>query len=106
MGREGKVGTVIKVDLDALREGLSEHVRRASSGETLLIVEHDRVLAELGPPRRTQEEPRSEGPLDALVRDGLVTPATAPGGARPRIPPPRAKLEDLLAELRSDRSRT
>ena len=39
------------VGLKVLKNKLSEYVRLAASGETVLVTDRDRVVAELGPPQ-------------------------------------------------------
>ena len=39
------------VGVKVLKNKLSEYVRLAESGETVLVTDRDRVVAELGPPR-------------------------------------------------------
>jgi antitoxin (DNA-binding transcriptional repressor) of toxin-antitoxin stability system len=39
------------VGLKILKNKLSEYVRLAREGETVLVTDRDRVVAELGPPR-------------------------------------------------------
>jgi antitoxin (DNA-binding transcriptional repressor) of toxin-antitoxin stability system len=92
------------VGLKILKNKLSEYVRLAAQGETVLIADRDRVVAELVPPRPGRAEGVSDAVLVALVREGVVTPALLPPGERPRTPPPSEKLADLLGELRDDRA--
>jgi len=40
-----------KVGLKVLKNKLSEHVRAAAAGETVLVTDRDRVVAEPIPPR-------------------------------------------------------
>jgi antitoxin (DNA-binding transcriptional repressor) of toxin-antitoxin stability system len=40
------------VGLQVLRNRLSEYVRLAARGETVLVTDRDRVVAEIVPPRR------------------------------------------------------
>ena len=42
------------VGIKALKNRLSEYVRVAASGETVLVTDRDRIVAELGPPRETR----------------------------------------------------
>ena len=39
------------VGIKVLKNKLSEYVRLAAGGETVLVTDRDRVVAELGPPR-------------------------------------------------------
>ena len=91
------------VGLKVLKNKLSEYVRLAARGETVLISDRDRVVAELVPPSPGRAETVSDAVLASLVREGLVTPALLPAGTRPRTPAPSAKLRDILRELESDR---
>lgn len=92
------------VGLKVLNNRLSEYVRLAASGETILVTDRDRVVAEMGPPR----EPRSPILADALlaeaVRTGLLTPPALPAVGTPPAPKPVAPLHDILAELDDDRN--
>lgn len=92
------------VGLKILKNKLSEYVRLASQGETVLIADRDRVVAELVPPRPGRAETVSDAVLASLVREGVVTPAIVGAGTRPRTPPPTEKLRDVLADLDADRS--
>jgi antitoxin (DNA-binding transcriptional repressor) of toxin-antitoxin stability system len=92
------------VGLKVLKNKLSEYVRLASQGETVLIADRDRVVAELVPPRPGRAETVSDAVLASLVREGVVTPAMVAPGTRPRTPPPAEKLRDVLADLEGDRS--
>ena len=92
------------VGLKVLKNKLSEYVRLASQGETVLIADRDRVVAELVPPQPGRSETVSDAVLASLVREGVVTPALVGPGAPPRTPPPTEKLSDVLAGLDADRS--
>jgi antitoxin (DNA-binding transcriptional repressor) of toxin-antitoxin stability system len=90
------------VGLKVLKNKLSEFVRLASEGETVLVTDRDRVVAELVPPRAGRSEEVDDAFLAEAVRRGWVTPATHRTGA----PPPRlpiAPTKDLLRSLREDR---
>lgn len=90
------------VGLKTLKNKLSEYVRLAASGETVLISDRDRVVAELVPPRETRGEALSDAILADAVRRGLVTPAVLPAGPPPASAPV-ARLAEILAELAADR---
>ena len=91
------------VGLKVLKNKLSEYVRLAASGETILISDRERVVAELGPPGETRDRRVSDALLADAVREGLVTPAALPPGPPPQVPPIDT-LDELLAELDADRS--
>ena len=66
------------VGIKALNSRLSEYVRLAASGETILVTNRDRVIAEIGPPRGTGD-PYADNPhLAEMVRQGHLTPARSP----------------------------
>lgn len=91
------------VGLRVLKNRLSEYVRLAASGETVLVTDRERVVAELIPPR----ESRADLPQDALladaVRKGWLTPALGDASA-PLPRRPVAPLDTILAELARDRA--
>ncbi len=90
------------VGLKLLKNKLSEYVRIAAGGETVLITDRDRVVAELVPPRAGRSPALADGVLAEAVRRGWVTPPL--GGVEG--PPPSiaaAPLAALVAELRADR---
>lgn len=91
------------VGLKTLKNKLSEYIRLASRGETVLVTDRDRVVAEITPPAATRAERLSDVHLAALVRDGLLRPPLVPRGT---VPPrrPVAPTDDLLAELDQDRA--
>jgi len=91
------------IGLKVLKNKLSEYVRLASSGETVLVTDRDRVVAELCPPREGRSPLLADALLAEAVRRGWITPARA---RLPEAPPrkPVAPLADLLAELASDRA--
>lgn len=91
--------------LKVLKNRLSEYVRLAQSGEVVLITDRDRVVAELSPPARGRAEPLRDAELAEAVRNGWITPPTAPGqGAPPRQPVlSTMRLREGLDEDRSDR---
>jgi antitoxin (DNA-binding transcriptional repressor) of toxin-antitoxin stability system len=96
--------TVRTVGLKVLKNKLSEYVRLASQGETVLIADRDRVVAELVPPQPGRAETVSDAVLASLVREGVVTPAMVGPGEPPRTPAPTEKLRDVLEDLDADRS--
>lgn len=90
------------VGLKTLKNRLSEYVRLAANGETVLVTDHDRVVAELAPPRVGRGEVLADAMLAEAVRRGWVAPppmvdAVAPP-RKPVIP-----FSALMEELRRDR---
>jgi len=90
------------VGLKVLKNRLSEYVRLAAGGETILVTDRDRVVAELIPPREGRTPAVNDVYLAEAVRQGWVTPPVVVAkGPPPRVPV--APLQALLAELSSDR---
>ena len=90
------------VGIEVLKSRLREYVRLAASGETILVTDRDRVVAELGPLRETRGPVLADAFLADLVRSGVLTPPLASSGPPPR-PEPVAPLNEVLAELDENR---
>jgi prevent-host-death family protein len=91
------------VGLKTLKNKLSEYVRLAAAGETVVITDRGRTVAEIVPPR-PQHEGRAESVLERGVREGWIRPARITDGSPPpRNPIPGYSLEQLLADLERDR---
>lgn len=90
------------VGLKVLKNRLSEYVRLAARGETVLVTDRDRVVAEIVSPRAGRSSLLSDARLAEAVRRGWVTP---PAIVTQEVPPraPVARLRELLGELRRDR---
>jgi prevent-host-death family protein len=95
------------VGLKILKNKLSEYVRLAAAGETVVITDRGRAVAEIVPPR--SELPVVDGrPLSPFkqrgMREGWLTPATIRDGSPPPSKPVLGlTLEQLLADLDRDR---
>ncbi len=90
------------VGLKALKNKLSEYVRLAASGETVLVTDRDRVVAELVPPRAGRSALLADARLAEAVRRGWLTPpAIAASDPPPRAPV--APFAKLMRELSDDR---
>jgi antitoxin (DNA-binding transcriptional repressor) of toxin-antitoxin stability system len=90
------------VGVKVLKNKLSEYLRLAASGETVLVTDRDRVVAELVPPRNERSPMLADALLAEAVRKGWLTPPSLRDG----LPPPRAPVDSarqLLAELAFDR---
>ncbi|MCY4587792.1 MAG: hypothetical protein OXB98_17280 [Bryobacterales bacterium] len=92
------------VGVKVLNSRLSEYVRLAASGETVLVTDRDRVVAEIGPPKETRSPILADALLAEAVRKGLLTPPLLPAAGKPPAAEPVAPLRDLLCELDGDRS--
>jgi prevent-host-death family protein len=91
------------VGLKTLKNKLSEYVRLAEGGETVLISDRDRVVAELVPPRETRGASLPDALLAEAVRRGHLTPAALPPAPPPETPG-LAPLDEILGELAQDRA--
>jgi prevent-host-death family protein len=91
------------VGLKTLKNKLSEYVRLAQSGETILVTDRDRVVAELIPPRGGRSPSVSDAVLAELIRKGWMSmPARPLTGPPPRAPV--ATFAELMRELDEDRA--
>jgi len=73
------------VGLKVLKNKLSEYVRLAAGGETVLITDRDRVVAEIVPPQPGRSPFFADAVLAEAVREGWLAPPVLAGSD----PPPR-----------------
>ena len=75
----------------------------AETGETVLVTDRDRVVAELGPPRAGRSPLLADAALAEAVRQGWLTPPTLPTGT---VPPrlPAVPFDELMRDLDEDRN--
>src|SRR5947208_16938068 len=73
------------VGIKVLKNKLSEYVRLAASGETILVMDRDRVVAEMIPPRSDSGATKGDAWWSEGVRTGLIRPASVDS---PLPPPP------------------
>jgi antitoxin (DNA-binding transcriptional repressor) of toxin-antitoxin stability system len=90
------------VGLKVLKNKLSEYVRLAAGGETVLVTDRDRVVAEIVPPRPGRSPLLADALLAEAVRQGWLTPPVLAGGGPPPRKPVMA-LRDLMQDLQLDR---
>ena len=93
---------MLSVGLKVLKNKLSEYVRLAAGGETVLITDRDRVVAEIVPPQASRSPVLADALLAEAVREEWMTPPALAAGE----PPPRkpvTSLRQLMRELRRDR---
>lgn len=90
------------VALKELKERVGEYVHLAECGETVLVTERDRVVAELVPPRQKAVPVAPQAPLADAVQNGWIQPAASEAGIPPRLPV--TSFNDLLQGLQQDRS--
>ena len=90
------------VGLKILKNKLSEYVRMAARGETVLITDRKRVVAEIVPPKADRKLNDNEF-IARGVREGWLTPAKNPGkGPLPRKPV--MTFEELMKDLEEARA--
>ena len=91
------------VGLKVLKNKLSEYVRLAERGETVLVTDRDRVVAEIVPPETSRSPVLADALLAEAVRQGWITPPALPSAG---VPPrnPVMSFRDLKRELDEDRS--
>ncbi len=90
------------VGLKVLKNRLSEYVRLVEGGESVLITNRDRVIAEIVPPREGRSATIDDVELAEAVRNGLVTPPVVRAPGAP-VGCPVAPLDEILQELEADR---
>jgi antitoxin (DNA-binding transcriptional repressor) of toxin-antitoxin stability system len=66
------------VGLKTLKNKLSEYVRLTAGGETVLVTDRDRVVAEIGPPNPPRSLIFGRTIIDAF-RQGWMTPPISVG---------------------------
>ena len=91
------------VGLKTLKNKLSEYVRLASGGETVLVTDRDRVVAEMGPPSPTRSPVMSDALLSDAFRQGWMTPPISVGRGPPARKPVMT-IDELLSNLQRDRA--
>jgi antitoxin (DNA-binding transcriptional repressor) of toxin-antitoxin stability system len=90
------------VGLKILKNKLSEYVRIAAAGETVLVTDRDRVVVEIHPPGAGRADTLSDALLAEAVRKGWLTPPSIPvDGTIPRKPV--CQWKELQSELSADR---
>ena len=89
------------VGLKVLKNKLSEYVRHAAGGETVLITDRDRVVAEIVPPQPGRSPFLADALLQAVC-EGWLSPPVLTGTDRPSRKPVMP-LRDLMQGLQQDR---
>ncbi len=95
------------VGIKELKNKLSAYLRAVAAGETVLVTDRGKIVAELVPPRDvslSSDATDAERQWAELIRQGIVTPAKVPPGNR--LPPrrkPIMTLDELMAEIDADR---
>lgn len=91
------------VGIKVLKNKLSEYVRLAAGGETILVTDRDQVVAQIVPPRGGPDLNVADSLLAEAVRKGWVRPPLWPPGQVPGRAPV-ASFQELLDELKRDRN--
>lgn len=91
------------VGLKTLKNKLSEYVRLAAGGETVLVTDRDRVVAEIGPPNPTRSAVLSDALLLDAFRQGWLTPPILVGRGPPARKPVMM-IDQVLENLQQDRA--
>ena len=94
---------VRSVGIKLLKNKLSEYIRLAAAGETVLVTDRDRVVAELGPPAPDRAPVVSDALLLDAVRQGWLRPPLSVARHLPERKPVM-KLSELLHDLQQDRA--
>jgi antitoxin (DNA-binding transcriptional repressor) of toxin-antitoxin stability system len=91
------------VGLKTLKNKLSEYVRLAAGGETVLVTDRDRVVAEIGPPSPAGSSMLSDALLLDAFRQGWITPPVSVGRGLPARKPVMT-IDELLGDMQGDRA--
>ena len=92
---------MVTVGLKILKNKLSEYVRLAAAGETIVVTDRGRAVAEIIPP---QPKTTKESFIERGVREGWIRPATRGKGWPPLAKQvPGLTFEQLMADLERDR---
>jgi antitoxin (DNA-binding transcriptional repressor) of toxin-antitoxin stability system len=91
------------VGIKLLKNKLSEYIRLAAGGETVLVTDRDRVVAELGPPAPGRSPLVSDALLLDAVRQGWIRPPLSRGTELPARKPVM-RLSEILQDLEQDRA--
>ncbi len=93
---------MLSIGIKTLKNKLSEYVRLVSGGETVLVTDREKVVAEMIPPREGRSSYLPDALLAEAVRKGWITPPVLPPGDPPRRSPV-GSLKRVLKGLELDR---
>jgi antitoxin (DNA-binding transcriptional repressor) of toxin-antitoxin stability system len=91
------------VGLKVLKNQLSAYVRLAAGGETVLVTDRDKVVAELVPPQAGRRLLGDEFVAKG-VREGWLQPARTVGAGPPPRGEPGMSDDELMREIEADRA--
>jgi prevent-host-death family protein len=93
---------MVSISVSELKARLSEHLRRVKAGETVVVTERGRAVAQISPPVLDED-----AELQRLVDQGVIRRGrgSIPPGfwERPRPADPEGKVLEALLEGRRDR---
>jgi antitoxin (DNA-binding transcriptional repressor) of toxin-antitoxin stability system len=91
------------VGIRILKNKLSEYIRLAASGESILVTDRKRVVAEIVPPQPGRKlDLAKQDVITRGIREGWITPARKSGtGPLPRKPV--TTFEELMKDLDESR---
>ncbi len=92
------------IGIKTLKNKLSEYIRAVAAGDTVLVTDRGRVVAELVAPRVREDASAAEQRMGELIREGLLTPAKVPSKARLPRRKPVAELGEVLRDLDESRA--
>ncbi len=92
------------VGIKTLKNKLSEYVRAAAAGETVLVTDRGQVVAELVSPRVRADASSLEQRMGHLIRQGLLAPAKASPASRLPRRRPVTTLAEVLQDLEHSRA--
>jgi antitoxin (DNA-binding transcriptional repressor) of toxin-antitoxin stability system len=85
-----------QVGLKLLKNKLSEYIRLVEAGETVVVTDRGRPVAEINRP----QPPKNESVIERGIREGWIRPAVRGPEWPPKGEPvPGLTLEDILADL-------
>ncbi len=90
------------VGIKVLKNKLSEYIRLAARGETILVTDRNEVVAELTQPQASRRPLVADTVLAELVRNGWFSPPLV----KSTVPPPAAPVapfREIKKELQADR---
>ncbi len=92
------------VGIKTLKNRLSEYVRAAAAGDTILVTDRGQVVAELVSPRVRADASPAEQRLGELMRQGLLAPAKISPKTRLPRRRPLAPIAEVLRDLDESRA--
>lgn len=92
------------VGIKALKNDLSRYIRAAEAGETVLVTDRNRVVAQLVPAGEPAALTYAEQQYRAMIREGILHPAKAPLVGPPPRSEPTMSFEELMRDLDESRA--